>query len=193
MDNAVEPLVAAMRARVLITAACSMRACMVGPDGAKVIEYNVRFGDPEAQVVLPLLASDAAELFMATATGRLSEIPAPRFTGDSAVCVVLASPGYPDAPQHRGPIEGLDASGQSVAEVPATMTFHAGTRRESPTVGSVTAGGRVLAVTAVRTHARARPEANAMPQPHLSHWDGCQIRTDIAADAAKATEEGPSK
>ncbi len=188
MDEAVEPLIAALRARGIDYRGVLYAGLMVGPDGTKVLEYNVRFGDPEAQVVLPLLASDAAELFMATATGRLNEIPAPKFLDDSAVCVVLASPGYPDAPHTGDPIEGLDASGQSVAQVPGTMTFHAGTRRQSPNGRFRTAGGRVLAVTAVApTIERARENAYAAAAP--IHWDGFQIRTDIAADAALATEE----
>ncbi|HEV3369410.1 MAG TPA: phosphoribosylamine--glycine ligase, partial [Acidimicrobiales bacterium] len=110
MDEAVEPLMAVMRDRGIDYRGVLYAGLMLGPDGAKVLEYNVRFGDPETQVVLPLLDSDAAELFMATATGRLGDIPAPVFADAAAVCVVLAAPGYPDRPQTGDPIEGLDAS-----------------------------------------------------------------------------------
>jgi phosphoribosylamine--glycine ligase len=188
MDEAVEPLMAVMRDRGIDYRGVLYAGLMLGPDGAKVLEYNVRFGDPETQVVLPLLVSDAAELFMATATGRLGEIPAPVFADGSAVCVVLATPGYPDRPQTGDPIEGLDASGQSSAAVAGATVFHAGTRRQSPNGRFRTAGGRVLGVTAVApTLAEARTNAYAAAAPIT--WDGRQFRTDIAELAARAHEE----
>ena len=188
MDEAVEPLMAVMRDRGIDYRGVLYAGLMLGPDGAKVLEYNVRFGDPETQVVLPLLVSDAAELFMATATGRLGDIPAPVFADGSAVCVVLAAPGYPDRPQTGDPIEGLDASGQSSAAVAGATVFHAGTRRQSPNGRFRTAGGRVLGVTAVApTLAEARTNAYAAAAPIT--WDGRQFRTDIAALAARAPEE----
>ena len=188
MDEAVEPLMAVMRDRGIDYRGVLYAGLMLGPDGAKVLEYNVRFGDPETQVVLPLLVSDAAELFMATATGRLGDIPAPVFADGSAVCVVLAAPGYPDRPQTGDPIEGLDASGQSIAAVAGATVFHAGTRRQSPNGRFRTAGGRVLGVTAVApTLAEARTNAYAAAAPIT--WDGRQFRTDIADLAARAHEE----
>jgi phosphoribosylamine--glycine ligase len=188
MDEAVEPLMAVMRDRGIDYRGVLYAGLMLGPDGAKVLEYNVRFGDPETQVVLPLLVSDAAELFMATATGRLGNFPTPAFADGSAVCVVLAAPGYPDHPQTGDPIEGLDASGQSSAAVGGATVFHAGTRRQSPHGRFRTAGGRVLGVTAVApTLAEARTNAYAAAAPIT--WDGRQFRTDIAALAARAHEE----
>jgi phosphoribosylamine--glycine ligase len=188
MDEAVEPLMAVMRDRGIDYRGVLYAGLMLGPDGAKVLEYNVRFGDPETQAVLPLLVSDAAELFMATATGRLGDIPAPVFADGSAVCVVLAAPGYPDRPQTGDPIEGLDASGQSSAAVAGATVFHAGTRRQSPNGRFRTAGGRVLGVTAVApTLAEARTNAYAAAAPIT--WDGRQFRTDIADLAARAHEE----
>jgi phosphoribosylamine--glycine ligase len=188
MDEAVEPLMAVMRDRGIDYRGVLYAGLMLGPDGAKVLEYNVRFGDPETQVVLPLLVSDAAELFMATATGRLGDIPGPVFSDGSAVCVVLAAPGYPDRPQTGDPIEGLDASGQSSAAVAGATVFHAGTRRQSPNGRFRTAGGRVLGVTAVApTLAEARTNAYAAAAPIT--WDGRQFRTDIADLAARAHEE----
>jgi phosphoribosylamine--glycine ligase len=156
---------------------------MLTGDGAKVIEYNVRFGDPEAQVVLPLLASDAAELFHAVATGRLDEIAPPVFTGDAAVCVVLASQGYPEHPRTGDPIGGLDDAGQSVGGADGVTVFHAGTLRPEPHGPFHTAGGRVLDVVAVApTLAEARASAYEAAAP--IEWDGMQLRRDIAAAAA---------
>ena len=102
MATAVEPLMAELKRRGIDYRGVLYAGLMLGPEGPKVIEYNVRFGDPETQVVLPLLSCDAAELFMAVATGRLDRVPAPTFSGDAAVCVVLASPGYPEHPRTGG-------------------------------------------------------------------------------------------
>jgi phosphoribosylamine--glycine ligase len=187
MAEAVEPLIASLRRRGIDYRGVLYAGLMLGPDGPRVLEYNVRFGDPEAQVVLPLLASDAAELFLATATGRLSEIPAPAFTAEAAVCVVLATPGYPDDPQSGEDIEGLDHSGQSMAPVDGVTVFHAGTRRHDPHGPFRTAGGRVLGVTAVApTLAQARANAYAAVEP--ISWDGMQCRADIALAAGGAKE-----
>ena len=142
------PLVEELRRRGIDYRGVLYAGLMLTADGPKVIEYNVRFGDPEAQVVLPLLASDAAELFLAVAEGDLAGSAPPRFSGDAAVCVVLASQGYPEHPRTGDTIEGLDASGQSVAVVDGVTVFHAGTGRHSPDGPFHTAGGRVLGVTA---------------------------------------------
>jgi phosphoribosylamine--glycine ligase len=145
-----------------------------------VLEFNVRFGDPEAQVVLPLLADDAAALFLAVANGELDQASPPVFSGDAAVCVVLAAPGYPDSPRTGGTIEGLTATGQSVAGTDGVTVFHAGTRRHGPDGPFYTAGGRVLGVTAVApTLEQARENAYAAADP--IDWEGMQMRHDIAA------------
>ena len=107
MATAVEPLIATLRRRGIDYRGVLYAGLMLGDDGPKVIEYNVRFGDPEAQVVLPLLSCDAAELFMAVATGSLERLPAPTFSADAAVCVVLAAPGYPEHPRTGGAIVGV--------------------------------------------------------------------------------------
>ena len=185
MATAVEPLLAALHRRGIDYRGVLYAGLMLGDEGPKVIEYNVRFGDPETQVVLPLLASDAAELFMAVATGTLARVGPPVFSGDAAVCVVMASPGYPDDPRPGGTITGLDASGQSIAPLDGVTVFHAGTSRADPAGPFTTAGGRVLAVTAVApTLAGAR--ANAYTALAPISWDGAQVRRDIAADAADA-------
>jgi phosphoribosylamine--glycine ligase len=134
-------------------------------------------------VVLPLLAGDAAALFMAVATGTLGRVGAPAFSGDAAVCVVMASPGYPEQPRPGGAISGLTASGQSTVPVDGVTVFHAGTSRPDPTGPFVTAGGRVLAVTAVApTLAVARANAYTALEP--ISWDGMLVRRDIAAAVA---------
>ena len=115
---------------------------MLTADGPKVLEYNARFGDPEAQVVLPRLQTDLVEIMLAIREERLHEITL-RWKKDAAVCVVLASGGYPIAYQKGYPITGLDAfSGRD-----DLMVFHAGTEKKDGRY--VTSGGRVLGLTAL--------------------------------------------
>jgi phosphoribosylamine---glycine ligase len=180
MDTAVRPLVAELRRRGIDYRGVLYAGLMLTADGPKVIEYNVRFGDPETQVVLPLLDADAAELFLSVANGELDEARPPSFSAEAAVCVVLASQGYPESPRAGDTIEGLDAAGQSVAAVDGVTVFHAGTRRHAPNGPFYTAGGRVLGVTAVApTLELARERAYAATAP--IDWEGMQMRHDIAA------------
>jgi phosphoribosylamine---glycine ligase len=180
MDMAVRPLVAELRRRGIDYRGVLYAGLMLTPEGPRVIEYNVRFGDPETQVVLPLLADDAAELFLAVASGELDEARPPAFTDEAAVCIVLASQGYPENPRTGGTIEGLDAAGQSLARVDGVTVFHAGTKRHTPDGPFYTAGGRVLGVTAVApTLGQARERAYAAAAP--IDWEGMQMRHDIAA------------
>lgn len=148
---------------------------MLTPDGVKVIEYNVRFGDPECQVVVPRLAGDLYRHCIESAQGRLeTEV---RFRDDAAVTVVLAAGGYPESPRIGDEIEGLDAA-QATEGV---VVFHAGTRRDGDRL--LTAGGRVLNVTGIApTVAVAR--ARAYDAAAKIHWPGVQYRRDIAAAAA---------
>jgi phosphoribosylamine--glycine ligase len=190
MDTAVLPLVAELQRRDIDYRGVLYAGLMLTAEGPKVIEYNVRFGDPEAQVVLSLLASDPAELFLAVANGALDTVAAPAFSGDAAVCVVLASPGYPEQPRVGDTIEGLLPSGQSVADIEGAVVFHAGTGRHAADGPFHTAGGRVVGVTALApTLAEARANAYAAAAP--IEWDGLQMRRDIAARAAGATLVGP--
>jgi phosphoribosylamine---glycine ligase len=183
MADAVLPLVDELQRRGIEYRGVLYAGLMLGGDGVKVIEYNVRFGDPEAQVVLPLLCSDAAELFHAVAIGRLDEVAPPEFSGESAVCVVLASQGYPEHPRTGDAIEGLDGTGQPHGGRDEVIVFHAGTSRPDPQGPFVTAGGRVLDVVAVApTLSDAR--ANAYDTAATIEWDGMQLRHDIAAAAA---------
>jgi phosphoribosylamine--glycine ligase len=172
VDQAVAPLVALLQARGIDYRGVLYAGLMLTPDGPKVLEYNVRFGDPETQVVLPRYAGDLADLLAQVAAGKLTTTP--RFVDDAAVCVVLASEGYPESPRVGDPIEGLaDATGAS-----ETSVFHAGTRAGDG--GEVlTAGGRVLGVTALgATIDQAR--SRAYDTVAKLGWPGMQHRTDIA-------------
>jgi phosphoribosylamine--glycine ligase len=153
---------------------------MLTPDGPKILEYNVRFGDPECQVVVPRLASDLATHLAEAAAGKL-ETPL-RWRDEAAVTVVLASEGYPASPRTGDVIEGLEAAG----EVEGVTVFHAGTAAADGRPGEVrTAGGRVLNVTALgATLADAR--ARAYEAAGRISWSGMQFRRDIAAAAGGA-------
>jgi phosphoribosylamine---glycine ligase len=182
MDAAVRPLVAELRRRGIEYRGVLYAGLMLTSEGPKVIEYNVRFGDPEAQVVLPLLASDPAELLVAAAGGTLDEVAEPVFEDAAAVCVVLAAAGYPERPRTGDTIAGLSPSGQPAEPADGVTVFHAGTSRrgEGP---FHTAGGRVLGVTAVApTLADAR--AAAYGAAERIEWDGRQMRHDIAASVS---------
>jgi phosphoribosylamine---glycine ligase len=148
-------------------------------DGVRVLEFNVRFGDPETQAVLPRLRTDLLDLLSrACAPGGLAGVSL-EWAPETAVTLVLASAGYPDAPRTGDPIAGLDA-------VPAGIEVtHAGTKRREDG-GIVTAGGRVLNVTALGADAAAAREA-AYAAAEAIHFDGRQLRRDIALRAVAAT------
>ncbi len=133
------PTIAAMNAEGRTFRGCLYFGLMLTPKGPKVIEYNCRFGDPETQVVLPLLQSDLLTIMQATVDGTLDKTEV-RFADGAACCVVLASGGYPVKYQSGYPIAGLQEA-EKTAQV-----FHAGTKLTEQ--GVVTAGGRVLGVTA---------------------------------------------
>ena len=161
---------------------------MLTPDGPKILEYNVRFGDPECQVVVPRLASDLAAHLSEAAAGKLAT-PL-RWRDEAAVTVVLAAEGYPASPRTGDVIAGLDAA----AEVEGVTVFHAGTAGGADgRPGEVrTAGGRVLNVTALGpTLAEARARAYEAAA-HIS-WPGMQYRRDIAAIAAAGSESGSAQ
>jgi phosphoribosylamine--glycine ligase len=179
METSVLPLVAELRRRGIDYRGVLYAGLMLSAEGPKISEYNVRLGDPEAQVVLPLLASDPAELLLAAAMGRLDEAARPSFHEAAAVCVVLAAAGYPERPRTGDTITGLSPSGQLALPAEGVTVFHAGTSRrgEGP---FHTAGGRVLGVTAVApTLATARVAAYEAAEG--IDWDGRQMRHDIAA------------
>jgi phosphoribosylamine---glycine ligase len=183
MERAIEPTLHALAARDISYHGVLYAGLMLTPDGLKVLEYNVRFGDPEAQAVLPRLASDFGELCREAAAGGTA-LDA-RFRDDACVTVVLATEGYPASPRKGDFIEGIDEAEQ----LPGVTVFHAGTK---PAGGRLmTAGGRVLNVTALApTLADAR--ARAYDAAERISWPGVQYRHDIAAAAVDSTGKEPA-
>ncbi len=173
MELAVKPTLAHLAARGIAYQGVLYAGLMLTPDGPKVLEYNVRFGDPECQVVIPRLAGDIALHCLEAASGALST-PV-RFTDDTCVTVVLAAAGYPESPRRGDPIEGIDAANA----IEGVEVFHAGTAIDADG-RLVTAGGRVLDVTATgSTVSEAR--ARAYKAAEQIQWSGMQFRRDIAA------------
>jgi phosphoribosylamine---glycine ligase len=150
---------------------------MLTADGPKVLEYNCRFGDPEAEVILPRMRSDLGELVLACVEGNIGNYKA-LWTDDACVCVVASSGGYPG--DHT---TGLEIRGLAAADgVEGARVFHAGTAERNGTV--VTAGGRVLAVSGLGpTIAEAR--ARAYRAVEQISFEGMHVRRDIAAHAAE--------
>jgi phosphoribosylamine--glycine ligase len=146
---------------------------MLCRDGPHVLEFNCRFGDPEAQAVLPLLDSDAVELFEALARGRLDASHV-RWRNGSGVCVVLASEGYPDLPVTGRPVAGV-AEAEAMDGV---QVFHAGTALKDGTM--VTQGGRVFGVAAQADTLQSARE-RAYRAADLVQFEGKQYRKDIGA------------
>jgi phosphoribosylamine---glycine ligase len=151
---------------------------MMTDAGPQVLEYNVRFGDPETQAVLRRLDSELVEVLAAVARGRLGGA-APKWSAEPSACVVMASAGYPGSYETGREITGLDAA----AEVEGVVVFHAGTRRDGGRV--VTAGGRVLAVTA-RAATLDRALARAYDGVARIGFAGAHYRTDIGRDGLQA-------
>tara|TARA_R110002095_G_scaffold168897_5_gene146653 strand:+ start:6661 stop:7941 length:1281 start_codon:yes stop_codon:yes gene_type:complete len=152
---------------------------MITNQGPKVLEFNVRFGDPEAQPVLMRLKTDLAELLLAAAEERLDEIEPLEWDERPAVCVVMASEGYPDEYKKGKVIRGLDEA----AKLADTKVFHAGTAiRDEEEVQVVTDGGRVLGVTAIgETISQAKLKAYQAVK--CIRWDGAWCRKDISDKA----------
>ena len=149
---------------------------MITPEGEpSLIEFNVRFGDPETQVLMAVLEGDVAHALDAAARGEL-EPDLLHVSSDPALCVVLAAGGYPEAPRTGDVITGLEAA----SAVPGVSVFHAGTSLRDGHV--VTAGGRVLGVTA-RGKSLAEAQARAYEAAELIHFEGRQFRRDIASRA----------
>ena len=139
MAEIVRPTVAAMAEMGSPFSGVLYAGLMLTAEGPQLIEYNVRFGDPECQVLMTRLESDLGEVLLACAEGRLGEIEVPRFATETALTVVMAASGYPDTPEKGGAIDLGDA------EADGAKVFHAGTATENGHL--VAAGGRVLNVT----------------------------------------------
>jgi phosphoribosylamine--glycine ligase len=142
IDEIIRPTIEALAAAGTPYSGCLYAGLMLTADGPKLIEYNVRFGDPECQVLMMRFDGDLLDLMLATEARTLADRAAPRFAEGFALTVVLAATGYPAAPETGGAIGGIDA-----AEAAGTRVFQAGTRDDNGTL--VASGGRVLAVTAI--------------------------------------------
>lgn len=178
-----EPFLRGLRERGIDFRGLLFPGLMITEKGARVLEFNCRFGDPETQAILPRLKSDLLPLLEATIDGnsdsrRERGIDSCSVEWDQrpAVTVVMASGGYPEKYETGKPISGLD----DAAKLEDVQIFHAGTRRENG--GIVTAGGRVLAVTALGSTIGAA-RARAYEAVSRIHFDGCHYRHDIALGA----------
>lgn len=178
LDEAVEPLLAALRRRGIDYRGVLYAGLILTEDGPKVLEYNVRFGDPETQVVLPRFDEDLTGMLAEAAAGRLRTEP--RTKAGACVCVVLASEGYPTSVRTGDVIEGLEAAGTHEG----VTVLHAGTRLDEEG-RVVTAGGRVIDVTAFAPSLSEARERAYRAVDEIS-WPGMHHRNDIAADAAAA-------
>jgi phosphoribosylamine--glycine ligase len=179
MDTAITPTLSELARRGIEYRGVLYAGLMLTPSGPKVIEYNVRFGDPECQVVVPRLESDLAAHLLEASTGRI--VTPVRFRDDACVTVVLAAEGYPASPRTGDVIEGLDAA----AALDDVIVFHAGTARAGDRL--VTAGGRVLDVSALGPTIEAA-RARAYAAADLVSWPGRVYRTDIGGQPTRTLE-----
>ncbi|MBQ8617357.1 MAG: phosphoribosylamine--glycine ligase [Clostridia bacterium] len=172
MNEILVPTLNAMNAEGFTFKGVLYVGLMLTDKGPKVVEYNARFGDPETQVVLPLLNSDLMEIMMAVREQRLSELDI-QWKKESAACIVLASGGYPGKYEGGKVITGMDD-----AEATGATVYHAGTKMADGSF--VTAGGRVLGVTALGENLRAAVDS-AYAAARKIHFDGAHMRGDIGS------------
>ena len=178
MATIMEPVIRAMDRENRSYKGVLYGGLMITDEGPKVIEFNARFGDPEAQVILPRLKTDLVDIMLAVANNSLDQIDI-EWSDDACVGVVLASGGYPGKYQTGLPISGLDDVDNDV------MVFHAGTKAGEEPGQVLTSGGRVLTVAALGANlseARAKAYRNIQ---HI-HFTRCHYRKDIAAPAQDA-------
>jgi len=181
LERVLQPTVDAMARRGTPFVGLLYAGLALTSQGIKVIEFNARFGDPETQVLLPLLKTPLAQLLLCAATGGLSELPALEWSKDSAVTVVLASEGYPASPKYGELITGINL-------VDGSAVFHAGTTNDGTSLKS--SGGRVLSVTGVGSDlSEARDKAYRVLSAIT--LQGSHYRSDIALNASIA-EKGNS-
>ena len=175
-EKILKPVIAALKAEGITYRGCLYAGLMIVNGEPKVVEFNARFGDPETQVVLPLLDSDLVELMDACATGTLAGKKI-SWRDEAAVCVVMASGGYPKAYRKNLPISGL-----AEAKNLGALIFHAGTAEAGGQI--VTSGGRVLGVTALDKNIRAAVD-KVYKCVDAIHFENVHYRRDIAARALK--------
>lgn len=178
LKRVIRPVIEGMKAEGCPFSGILYAGLMLTSRGPKVLEFNVRMGDPECQVILPRLKSDFAELCEALSQGRLKSYKAD-WSSDAAVCVVLASGGYPGAYQKGKVIAGLEMA----EEDPRVAVFHAGTKLEGGRM--VTDGGRVLGVSAVDRDLAAAM-MSAYEAVNKVHFEGMHYRRDIGVKGLKS-------
>ena len=176
-ERVLKPVVAAMAEEGTPYQGCLYAGLMINGDSVKVVEFNCRFGDPETQVILPLLDGDLADIMLACATGTLDEVEV-AWHDKAAVCVVMASGGYPGKYENGKEITGLAEANADEA----TVVFHAGTKAVDGKI--VTAGGRVLGVTSVDKNIRDARD-RAYDAVEKVKFDQVFYRKDIAWRALK--------
>ena len=185
IDECVEPLLSALKRRGVDYRGVLYAGLMLTADGPKVLEYNVRFGDPETQVIVPRTSGDLTEILFEAASGNLRG-RAPAAEGAS-VCVVLASEGYPDAVRTGDPISGLEEARciKGVTIMNAAVRDADGGRTNT----LVTSGGRVLGITGT---ADSLSSARKLAYEAVAcvSWEGMHHRHDIAALDAEASDSG---
>ncbi|MGC8512781.1 MAG: phosphoribosylamine--glycine ligase [Acidimicrobiales bacterium] len=205
MKTAVEPTLEALSSRGIDYRGVLYAGLILTVDGPKVLEFNVRFGDPETQAVLSRLQGNLTGLLAAAAAGRLGDVEAVNFAADTSVCVVMAAPGYPDAPRLGGLISGLGSnlpSGASVfaAGVASSQRDQSSRHRHHGPAGSeaglgpgplVTSAGRVLAVTGTGP---SIGEARRVAYEAVGsiRWPGAWWRNDIGLGEAEAAGRADS-
>jgi phosphoribosylamine--glycine ligase len=174
MGTVIRPTIQALRKEGITYKGVLYAGLMITEDGPKTLEFNVRFGDPETQVILPRMKSDLAELLMAAAKGDLSGRSV-EWEEDECVCVVLASAGYPG-----GYEKGKKISGLKEAEEAGAVVFHAGTKAENGEI--YTSGGRVLNVVG-KGRGIKEAVANTYKAVEKIHFEGMHYRKDIGYKA----------
>ena len=174
VENILKPTVEAMAKEGKTYRGCLYAGLMIVDGEPKVVEFNARFGDPETQVVLPLLKSDLVELMIACADGTLDNQTI-EWSDESAVCVILASGGYPKS--YR---KGLEIDGINKAKALGSVIFHAGTTQRDGKL--LTSGGRVLGVVSLDKNIRAAVD-KTYKAVGVINFDGMHFRHDIAARA----------
>jgi len=171
MNRFIKPTVAALAERGLAYMGVIYLGLMITKQGPKLVEYNCRFGDPEAQVLLPRLKSDLLTALLAARDGVLDDFDL-RWSDEAALTVVMCNRGYPGTPDKGHVISGLDAA----AMLPGVTVFHAGTENRDGRI--IATGGRVLNVTATGSTV-AEAQARAYQAVNTISWDGCFYRKDI--------------
>lgn len=175
LDTVIYPVLKGLKQDGVVYKGVLYAGLMINPEDMSfsVLEFNCRFGDPEAQAVIPRLKSDIMDIFEAVSEGRLSTVNV-EWRSEAALCVVLASSGYPNRPRTGEIVVGLEGEGRDDTDI---IVFHAGTVKKGDDV--ITSGGRVLTVTALDKNLLSA-RAKCYDKIKKIHFDGMHYRKDIA-------------